>query len=43
MTGRGRDQGGGGQSLRFDGTHTKVISLENSRQGKFDGLYGRTH
>ena len=42
MTRRGRDQGGGGPSLRFDGTHTKIISLESSRQGEFDGLYGRT-
>ena len=23
-------------------THTKVISLESSREGEFDGLYGRT-
>ena len=45
MAAQGCDGGTGawrGPSLRFDGTHTKVISLESSRQGKFDRLYAST-
>ena len=45
MAAQGRDGGTGawrGPSLRFDGTHTKVISLESSRQGELDRLYAST-